>query len=160
MDRWPRWSSSAAYAPPSIPRYGDRTPSARRPRSSARRDRYCETANHAACSGDGRMGFDLGIHQRLRKRRLVSFIVTIPAVTDEIDEDIFFESGAVLHRELGNEVHRLRIIAIHVEDRHFEHHREIGGMRGRARVLRIRGESDLVIDHHVQSSTDFISLLF
>src|SRR5213592_2795439 len=54
---------------------------------------------------------------------------------------------AEIERQLGDEQHRLRVVAVDVEDRRLDHFRHIGAVDGRARVARIGGgEADLVVD--------------
>jgi len=60
---------------------------------------------------------DLLVHHRLSHRGLVGLVVTEASVGDEIDDHILLELVAVVQRHAGDEDHRLRIIAVHVEHR-------------------------------------------
>ena len=46
-------------------------------------------------------------------------------------------------------MHRERIVAVHMENRHLDHLRDVGRIHRRARVFRERGESNLVVHHHM-----------
>ncbi len=56
---------------------------------------------------------------------------------------------AKIERRLGDEADRERIVAVHVEDRHLDHLRDVGRVHRGARIFRQSGEADLVVDHDV-----------
>ena len=94
------------------------------------------------------------IHERLGDHRLVLLVVAKPAVADEVDDDVFAELHPIVQRDLGNETHRFGIIAINVEDRHFEHLRYIAAVQRGSRIAQIRScETDLVVDDDVYRAT-------
>jgi hypothetical protein len=106
---------------------------------------------------DRRVLPDLGIHERLGEARLVALIVAEAAVAPHVDDDVALEALAELHRHLGDEGDRLRIVAVDVEDRrldHLGHVRRIG--RG-ARELRRGGEADLVVDDEMDGAAGAVA---
>ena len=52
----------------------------------------------------------------------------------------------------------LRIFAVHVEDRDFEHAHDVGRVARRAGVVRHRGEADLVVDDDVDGAAGRVAL--
>ena len=93
-----------------------------------------------------RMRADLLVHQRLGERRLVAFVVAVAPVAEHIDDDRPLELLAVFGRHLGGVHHRFRIVAVHVQDQRLDHLGDVGRIWRRARVARIGGEADLVVD--------------
>ena len=67
------------------------------------------------------MSGDLSVHQRLRERRLITLVVAMAAVAEDVDDDVASELLAVLDRQLGNVDDRLGIVTVHVEDRRHHH---------------------------------------
>src|SRR3546814_4319166 len=59
---------------------------------------------------------NLRVHQRLREARLVSFVVTEAAIAPHVDHDVAVKRLTEFDRHLAGERHRLRIIAIHMEN--------------------------------------------
>ena len=101
----------------------------------------------------GRPGSDHRVHHRLRGRRLVGLVVAEAPVADEVDHHVLVELLAVFDREARGEHHRLRVVAVHVQDRRLDHLRDVAAVERGARVARVvRGESDLVVDDHVHGA--------
>ena len=93
------------------------------------------------------------VHQGLGRGRLVGFVMTVPAVAHQIDDDVFVELHPVFEGEAHDKAHRLRIIRIDVENRRFHHLRHIGTIQRRTRVARIAGgEAHLVVDDDVDGA--------
>src|SRR3546814_7069814 len=69
---------------------------------------------------DRRMLADRLVHQRLGERRLVALIVAEAAIAPHVDDDIALEMLEEIDRKLAGESHRLRIVAVDVEDRTLE----------------------------------------
>ena len=90
------------------------------------------------------------VDQRLREAGLVGFVVAPAAEAVHVDEDIALERGAEIHRELDDAGDRLRIFAVHMEDRHWQHLRDGAGVRAGAAFVRAGGETDLVVEDHVE----------
>ena len=99
-----------------------------------------------------RMRADLLVHQRLGEGRLVAFVVAEAAIAEHVDDDRLCEFLPEFGRDLGREHHRFRIVAVDVEDRRLDHLRDIGRIRRGARIARIGGEADLVVDDEMQAS--------
>jgi hypothetical protein len=96
------------------------------------------------------MGADLFVHQRLRDRRRVLLVVAEPAEADDVDDDVLVELLPVVHREPRDEHNRLRVIAVHMENRRLDHLDNVRAVDGRPRVTRVRRrEADLVVDDDV-----------
>ncbi len=53
--------------------------------------------------------------------------------------------------------HRFRIIAVDVEDRRFDHLRHVRAVGRRARIARVRGETDLIVDDEVDRAAGAVS---
>ena len=85
----------------------------------------------------GRMLADRLVHHRLRGSRLVRLVVAMAAIADEVDDHVLVEAHAVIEREPLDEHHGLRIVRVHVEDRRFEHLRDVAAIRRRARIARV-----------------------
>ncbi len=92
------------------------------------------------------------IHFWLRHRWVVAFVVATAAVTDHVDDDIFAEGLPVVHGELGHPDTGFRIVAIDVEYRCANRFRHISGIFTGPRVLRRRGEPDLVVHDNVHGA--------
>ena len=75
------------------------------------------------------MRADLLVHQRLRERRLVAFVVAEAPVAEHVDDDRLLEFLPVFGRDLCGEHHRFRIIAVHVEDQRLDHLGDVGRIR-------------------------------
>ena len=82
--------------------------------------------------------------------------MTTSAVADKVNDDIRFELLAVSEGNLGDAQHRFGIVAVYVEDRRLNGLRHIRGIDRRSRIVRQGGESDLVVDNHMHSSTGAI----
>ncbi len=105
----------------------------------------------------GRMRADQPVHDRLGERRLVALVMAEAAIAEHVDDDRLVELLPVLDRDLGAEHHRFRIVAVDVEDRRLD---ELGDVRrvGRgARVARIGGEADLVVDDEVERAAGAVT---
>ena len=63
-----------------------------------------------------------------------------------------------LGRDLGGVDHGLGIVAVDVEDRRLDHLGDVGGVGRGARVARIGGEADLVVDDEVQRAAGAVAV--
>ena len=104
------------------------------------------------------MRADLLVHQRLGERRLVAFVVAEAPVAEHVDDDRLLEFLPELGRDLGGVDHRFGIVAVHVEDRRLDHLGDVGRIRRRARVARIGGEADLVVDDEMHRAAGAVAL--
>ena len=94
------------------------------------------------------------VHDWLGDSRLIAFIVTSPAVTDDIYDHIFFKLHTVIHCQLRDKNNGLWVIAIHMKDWRLNHFRHFSAIVGRPRVGRVTDcITDLVIDDDVDRST-------
>ena len=103
------------------------------------------------------MGLDGRVQRRLRERRLVAFVVAVPTVPHEIDEEILPELRAIRDAKSHRRDARLDVVRVHVDDRDLEALREIARVVCGPRVRRIGREADLVVDDDVQRAPDRIS---
>ena len=104
-----------------------------------------------------RMGADGAVHQRLGEGRLVAFVVAEAAIAEHVDDDRLVELLPVFGGDLGAEHHRLGIVAVGVEDRRLDQLGDVGRVRRRARVARIGGEADLVVDDEMQRAAGAVA---
>ena len=65
----------------------------------------------------GRVRADLLVHQRLRERRLVAFVVPVTPVADQVDQEVAPEARAVLPRQPRGLEAGGRIVGVDVDDR-------------------------------------------
>ena len=73
-----------------------------------------------------RMRFDARIHQRLRVARLVAFVMTETAETDEIERHVFVIFLPIIERDLDDAVSGFGIVAVDVKNRRLRDLRRIG----------------------------------
>ena len=93
------------------------------------------------------------VHHRLRGRWLVRLVVAVAAITDEVDDHVLVEALPVRERQARDEHHRLRIVAVHVEDRRLEHLGDVRAIHRRARIAWIGGgEAHLVVHDDVDGA--------
>ena len=87
----------------------------------------------------GRVRGDDLVHQRLRERRLVAFVVAVAAVADQVDQEVAAEARAVCPRQPRRFEARDRIVGVDVDDRNLEAARQaarVAGAVGLARAWR------------------------
>src|SRR5690606_26490367 len=101
---------------------------------------------------------DLLVHERLSEGRLVTFIMPMPPVADHVHHDRLVEALPELDGDARAMHDRLRIVAIHMEDRRLDHAGDIGrGGRG-AREARRGGEADLIVDDEMKRAARAVAL--
>ena len=99
------------------------------------------------------MAFNSRIHDRLCCRRLICFVVAMPAIANKIDDNVFPESLPIGQGQTRNQNHGLGIVAVHVEYRRFDHLRDVTAIICRTRVRRpTRRKANLVIDDDMQAA--------
>ena len=86
----------------------------------------------------GRVRRDLLVHQRLRERGLVAFVVPVAPVADQVDQEVALESLAVRERQPRRLDARFGIVGVDVDDRDLEAARQPARVRGAVRVFRRR----------------------
>ncbi len=63
---------------------------------------------------------DRRVHLRLGEARLVALVVAEAAIAPHVDHDVAAEGLSELGRQLAAEGHRLRVVAVDVEDRRLD----------------------------------------
>ena len=86
----------------------------------------------------GRVRRDLLVHQRLRERRLVAFVVAVAAVADQVDQEVALELRAIGERQPRRLDARLGIVGVDVDDRDLEPARQAARVRRAVRRPRSR----------------------
>ncbi len=84
--------------------------------------------------------------------------MTVPAITDQVDDHVLAEAVTVVGRQPGHVNHGLRIFSVDVENRYHEHFGHIGGVAGGAGILGQGGVADLIVDDDVHRPTGPIAL--
>jgi hypothetical protein len=105
-----------------------------------------------------RMRLDRLVHQRLREHRLVGLVVAVAPVAEHVDDDRLLELLPELGGDLGDMHDGFGIVAVHVEDGRLDHARHVRAIRRRARVARIGGEADLIVDDEVDRAAGAVTL--
>lgn len=95
---------------------------------------------------------DLLVHERLREHRFVDLVVSVAAVTDQVDDDVLVEGGAPLGGHVAHVGDGLGVVGVDVENGGVDDPRDVRAVRRRARVARIGGEADLVVAHQVDGA--------
>ena len=72
------------------------------------------------------------IHHRLSHHGFISFVVTVAAVADEIDNHVFAELVSPIHSQLGDEHHGFGVVAIDVENGGLNQLGDVGAVKRRA----------------------------
>ena len=103
------------------------------------------------------MTCDLPVHGGLGEAGLIAFIVSVTPIAIHVDDNVASKFLAKLEGELADKHHRQRIVAVDVEDWCLDHLRYVGGVHRRARVLRQRGKSDLIVHHDVNGPASAIT---
>src|SRR5690348_3508712 len=104
------------------------------------------------------MDLDEIIQLGLRERWLVGLVMTVSSIADEIDEKILMEAMPVGNREADHLDARFGVVGVHMYDGNLEALREIARVVRRPPLLRVGGESDLIVGNDVQRPADPISL--
>ncbi len=89
---------------------------------------------------------------------LVGLVVAVAAVADQVDDDVAGELGPVCHRQPDRGDAALRIVGVDVDDRDVEPLRHVGGVRGRATLLRVGREAHLVVLNDVDRAAGLVAL--
>ena len=84
--------------------------------------------------------------KRLGESRLVALVVPVPAIAEQIDDDVLLEMLTVFRGDSGDLDHGFGIIAVDVEDRRLDALCRIRRVRARSPGRRARREADLVVD--------------
>ena len=76
-----------------------------------------------------RMFFDDVVHQRLRERGLIAFVVTETAVANHVDDDVAFKFLAETDGDVGRANTRFDVVGVHVNDGRLNDLRHVGRVR-------------------------------
>src|SRR5882724_9443376 len=79
--------------------------------------------------------------------------MTEPAVAVHVDHDVTLELLPELHRQSNHLRNRLRVLAIHMKYRDLQHLGYVRRISAGPGLIGTGGETNLVVYHHVQSST-------
>ena len=104
------------------------------------------------------MILDLRVHDGLGHGGVVAFVVAEAAIAEHVDHHVLAELLAVFRGDLGGVDHRLRVVAVGVEDRRLDHQGRVRRIGARARIARAGGEADLVVDDEVQRPAGAVAL--
>src|SRR5208337_5009410 len=91
-----------------------------------------------------------GVHLGLSVIRLVSLVVPVTPVANQVDYDVLCELRPVIQSQFHHGMRRFRIFAMYMKDRHHEHLGYVSGIPGGSSVLGKRGKPDLVVDDQVK----------
>src|SRR5436190_7525550 len=112
-----------------------------------------------AVEREGRpLGGDLLVHHRLREGRIVELVVPVPAVADEVDEDVLLEALAKADGQAGRLHRGLGVVAVHVEDGRLDDLGDVARVGGEAVRLGRRREADLVVDDDVHRAAGAVAV--
>ena len=95
------------------------------------------------------MFFDDFVQAWLGKSRLIGFVVSVPSVSQQVNEHISMEVLAVFNCQLNGKYHRFHIIRIDVEHRRLGNLGHIRTINAGATFQVVGGKSHLIIDHDV-----------
>ena len=101
-------------------------------------------------------GPDAVVEDGLGEGGLVALVVPAPPVAVEVDDDVAAVALAEVEGDVDDLGHRLRLLAVDVEDRRLEHLRDVRAVGVGTRALRRRGEADLVVDDDVKRASDVV----
>ena len=107
---------------------------------------------------DRLVGLDRRRHHRLRVGGLVGLVVAEAAVADHVDDDVAAPALAVGHRQAHGGGAGLDVVGVDVDDRDVEALRHVGRVGGRARLLGVGGEADLVVLDDVDRAAGAVAL--
>ncbi len=82
----------------------------------------------------------------------------MPAVAQQVDEDVALEMLPEIERELHHVAYGLRIVAVHMEHRALRHLGNVGAIRTAAPIDVVGSEAHLVVHHHMQGATGAVRL--
>ncbi|SCV62837.1 hypothetical protein ANAPH1_00290 [Anaplasma phagocytophilum] len=98
------------------------------------------------------------IHKRLRKHRLITFIVAITAITHHIYHNVFLELITILHSKLCNCYHSFWIIPINVKNRSIDYSSNIRTIKRSSGTVRTSCEPHLIINNNMDNTTSRVAL--
>ena len=99
---------------------------------SRRAPRACRAHSSRTVGCDG----DLLVHQRLRERRLVAFVVPVAPVADQVDQEVALERARYAARQPRRLDARFRVVGVDVHDRDLEAARQAARVRRAVPIFR------------------------
>src|ERR1700722_5162994 len=97
---------------------------------------------------------DQPVKFRLRERGFITLVMAEPPVTVHVDESVALEFLAEIHRQPDTVRDGFGVFAIDVENGRAEHFGDARGIDRRTRLDRRGGETNLVVDQHVNRPAD------
>ena len=83
--------------------------------------------------------------------------MAVTAITDDVQHDVSGKPHAELGSHVGAEDHRLRVVAVDVQDRRLDRLRDIGAIQTGIGVRRDGSEADLVVDDDVDGAAGAVA---
>jgi hypothetical protein len=100
---------------------------------------------------------DLLVHVGLREAGFISFVVAVPPIPDEIDEEVFMKAGAIGEGQARRLEARLGVVGVDVDDGDGEALGQVAGVQGAAARRRVGGVAHLVVGDDVDCATGVIT---
>ena len=107
---------------------------------------------------DGGLVLDERIEEGLGEGGLVLLVMAILAVADEVDEEVFLESLAVLDGEVSAGDGGFWILGVDVQDGRLDELGDVGAVAAGAGVSRRGGEADEVVDDDMDRTADGVAI--
>src|SRR5690606_6503840 len=104
----------------------------------------------------GMAGNDV-VQLRLGKLRLVSFVMAVSAIAQQIDENILLETLTVLDGQVGCERYSLGVVAVDVEYRRIHNLGDVGTVNTGTRIVVVGSKAYLVVDNKVDRAPGEVS---
>jgi hypothetical protein len=104
------------------------------------------------------MILDARVAARLRHGRVVNLAVSVTTIANEIDDDVGVEGRAIVRGQSGDADNSFGVLCVDVED---GNRQALGEVRGEARAVglfRKSGETEQVVDDHLNGSADFVTM--
>ena len=98
------------------------------------------------------------VHKWLCEIRLITLIVTVPAVTDHIDYNVFAKGLPVLGCYPGDVNRGFRVFSVYMKDGNHQHFRHIGGVTCRSCIFRKCCVADLIVNHKMDCTTGLVTV--
>ena len=115
--------------------------------------RLAPVASCRQCVGvrvaDGGAAANVVVHRRLRERRVVELVVSVPPVAEQIEPHVRAKVRAKAHCELGGARHRHRVFAVDAQHWRAVDFRHVARVARRPRFFAQRGEAQLVVHDDV-----------
>ena len=104
------------------------------------------------------MGVNEVVHHRLSHRRIIAFVVPAATVTDQVNDDVLVELLLETVSQTGHPRDHLRIVSVHVENRHLQTFSQISAVVCGTGIGRRSRETNLVIHDDVHRPAGGVGL--